>query len=56
VNDNSQPSFVEISQLCQYYTNHQLPRSTLRDDSTKGPVGYLCLKSPYTYYLCTNTF
>jgi hypothetical protein len=47
----SQPSFDNIADLCQYYRNHQLPRSTASDDLSKRPVGNLCLKWPYTYYL-----
>jgi hypothetical protein len=53
----SQPSFDNMVDLCQYYTKHQLPCSTSRDDPSKGLVGNLCLKWPYTYYLeDSNTF
>jgi hypothetical protein len=47
----SEPCFENIADLCQYYTNHHLPRSSLRDDLSKGSVGNFCLKWPYTYYL-----
>ncbi|CAF1582236.1 unnamed protein product, partial [Adineta ricciae] len=48
--DCQEPSFDSIPDLCQYYTNHSLPRSPSRDDPIKGPVGNLSLKWPYTYY------
>ncbi|CAF1456685.1 unnamed protein product [Adineta ricciae] len=48
--DDQEPNFDTIPDLCQYYTNHSLPRSPLRDDPIKGPVGNLSLKWPYTYY------
>ncbi len=51
VTNVSQPSFDNISNLCQYYTNHQLSRSVLRDDLSKESVENLCFKWPYTYYL-----
>ncbi|CAF3492410.1 unnamed protein product [Rotaria sp. Silwood1] len=50
VGNNSQPCFFTIPDLCQYYTNHQLPRSTLRIDSTQNTVENIYLKWPYTYY------
>ncbi|CAF1389417.1 unnamed protein product [Adineta steineri] len=51
INDINQPSFDSIPNLCQYYTNHPLPRSSSRDNTSKASVGNLCLKWPYTYYL-----
>ncbi|CAF1018874.1 unnamed protein product [Rotaria sordida] len=50
VTNNSQPCFFTIPDLCQYYTNHELPRSTLRVNSIKETVENIYLKWPYTYY------
>ncbi|CAF0975004.1 unnamed protein product [Rotaria sordida] len=50
VTNNSQPCFFTIPDLCQYYTNHELPRSTLRVNSIKETVENIYLERPYTYY------
>ncbi|CAM4934172.1 unnamed protein product [Rotaria socialis] len=55
-NNKSQPCFVDIPHLCQYYTNHRLPCSTSGDDCTKGNFKNVYLTWPYTYYCHTNKY
>ncbi|CAF3816926.1 unnamed protein product [Rotaria magnacalcarata] len=55
-NNKSQSCFVDIPDLCQYYTNHRLPCSTSRADCTKGNFKNAYLTWPYTYYCHTNKY
>lgn len=49
--NHSEPEFDDIPKLCEHYRNHSLPHSSSRNDSSKGLVGDLCLKAPYSFYL-----